>query len=423
MDTSGVKIGNQGGGGNLHSLGTHGQGSGCPSLNAAPKISIIIPVYNVEKYLAKCLDSVLAQTFGDFEVLCVDHSSTDGSLAILQEYAGKDERIKIIPCVNTRGGPGQARNAGLDHVRGKYTYFLDSDDWIDPTLCEKAYYRLEQSGADVVFFSFHCVVEKGSITASQRPVSDLSRLVVSLTAPDYMGCRVVPWNRVIAAGFLRKIDFRFLEGMTSEDLFLHWVLMVHEPKTELILEQLVFHLVRDGSQIGQSQEYVANSSQAYSITKQYLQKIGKYEQYREELLLQKYDTFLWFYPKLRKLYKPKSIEWLRETMDDDEVHFLTKEKRLDKDQLIKLHHLLGYVDVTWIARMLYVIRLINKRVIRGCIIKPIEMLLKREKSLKPRLWLYEQRIDELNTLLAARDKEIVALRESLAHSQPRPKID
>ena len=117
-----------------------------------PKITIIIPVYNVEKYLLQCLDSVVGQTLQDIQILCVDHSSTDGSLAILEEFAAKDSRIEIIHSKNTGGGPGQARNAGLAHVKGRYIQFVDSDDWLDPTLCEKAYCRLEQSGADIMFF-------------------------------------------------------------------------------------------------------------------------------------------------------------------------------------------------------------------------------------------------------------------------------
>ena len=269
-----------------------------------PKISVIIPVYNVEKYLAKCLDSVIAQTFGDIEVLCVDHSSTDGSLAILQEYASRDNRIKIIPCVNTRGGPGQARNAGLEHAQGKYTYFLDSDDWIDPTLCEKAYNRLEQSGADVVFFVWHEVNENvKTVECRYSP----PRFKLSLTNPDFFHILPVPWNRMTKTGFLRKIDFRFPEGILPEDNFLHWALLVHEPKTEVILEKLYFYLRRDDSQTGQRGEYIAKHSQVYTAIKQYLQKIGKYEQYREKLLVKKYRTFIGYLHLIRRDYMAKHV--------------------------------------------------------------------------------------------------------------------
>ncbi|GEM_PF-204277 len=375
----------------------------------SPKISIIIPVYNVEKYLAKCLDSVLAQTFGDFEVLCVDHSSTDGSLAILQEYADKDERIKIIPCVNTSGGPGQARNAGLAHVQGKYTYFLDSDDWIDPTLCEKVYYRLESSGADVVFFFQHVIEEeKQKNRPREASKHDLRRwLVPSLREVCHFQFPIVPWNRVIRSDFLRKIDFRFPEEMIPEDYFCHWYLLLHEPKTEVVAEKLYFHLIRDGSQQGQLGEYVARSCQADALLKKYLQKVEKYELYREKFLVDKYKTFVALFPRLQKTYKTKVIQWLHETIDEDEIHFLKNEKSLDILTRKKILVLLRGNHVVWLT--IDTISTIN-RVIRRFIIKPVETLIKLRKSTAEINLLFERRIDELNQLIAERDKEIVELK-------------
>ena len=95
------------------------------------RFSIIIPVYNVESYLRQCLDSVLAQTFGDWEAICVNDGSTDGSAAILEEYATKNERFKVITQAN--GGLSAARNAGIKDAQGEYVLFLDSDDWLEPT--------------------------------------------------------------------------------------------------------------------------------------------------------------------------------------------------------------------------------------------------------------------------------------------------
>lgn len=101
------------------------------------KVTIIIPVYNVEKYLEKCLNSVICQTLKDIEIICVNDGSTDNSQQILKEYAQKDERIKIVDKKN--GGLSSARNAGLDAATGEYCYFLDSDDWIELNTLEKLY--------------------------------------------------------------------------------------------------------------------------------------------------------------------------------------------------------------------------------------------------------------------------------------------
>src|SRR5690606_27273688 len=93
-----------------------------------PKVSVIIPVYNAEKYLRECIDSVLAQTFDDFELLLINDGSTDGSGKICDEYAQKDARVKVFHKEN--GGVSSARNLGLDNAKGEWITFIDSDDWI-----------------------------------------------------------------------------------------------------------------------------------------------------------------------------------------------------------------------------------------------------------------------------------------------------
>ena len=115
-----------------------------------PLVSVIIPVYNVEQYLRQCLDSVVNQTLKDIEIICVNDSSTDNSLAILNEYAARDSRIKVITQPN--GGAGAARNNGLSASTGKYLTFLDSDDFFEPDMLELAYEKAEEDKADFVVF-------------------------------------------------------------------------------------------------------------------------------------------------------------------------------------------------------------------------------------------------------------------------------
>lgn len=115
-----------------------------------PLVSVIIPVYNVEQYLRQCLDSVVNQTLKDIEIICVNDSSTDNSLAILNEYVARDSRIKVITQPN--GGAGAARNNGLSASTGKYLSFLDSDDFFEPDMLELAYEKAEEDKADFVVF-------------------------------------------------------------------------------------------------------------------------------------------------------------------------------------------------------------------------------------------------------------------------------
>lgn len=115
-----------------------------------PKFSIIIPVYNVQNYLSKCLDSVIGQTMLDIEIICVDDGSKDESAVILEKYAQIDDRIKIIKKEN--GGLSSARNAGLKTAQGEYICFLDSDDYFESNLCERIYREVLEHRPDIIVF-------------------------------------------------------------------------------------------------------------------------------------------------------------------------------------------------------------------------------------------------------------------------------
>lgn len=117
-----------------------------------PNVSIIIPIYNAEDYLAEAIDSVLRQTCHDFELLLIDDRSTDYSLKICEEYRAKDDRITVLENHSEKHGPGPARNIGLEHAVGTYIYFMDADDWIEPNLLEQALNRIQEDGSDLVCF-------------------------------------------------------------------------------------------------------------------------------------------------------------------------------------------------------------------------------------------------------------------------------
>lgn len=125
------------------------------------ELSIIVPVYNVEAYLRQCLDSILAQTFEDIEVIAVDDGSTDHSGKICDEYAANDCRILVIHKEN--GGLADARNAGLDAASGKYIAFVDSDDWIQPKMFETLLKRQEETEADITACTMHFFSDDGKI--------------------------------------------------------------------------------------------------------------------------------------------------------------------------------------------------------------------------------------------------------------------
>ena len=116
------------------------------------KVSVIMPVYNTEKYLGKAIESVLSQTYTDYELLLIDDKSTDNSKEICREYSKKDSRVTLLENNSECHGPGPTRNIGLDYATGDYVYFMDADDWIDQELLECTVNRMKETNAELVEF-------------------------------------------------------------------------------------------------------------------------------------------------------------------------------------------------------------------------------------------------------------------------------
>ncbi|EUJ48383.1 glycosyltransferase family 2 protein [Paenilisteria rocourtiae] len=167
---------------------------------AFAKVSIIIPVYNIEKYIARCLDSVVAQTYPHFEVLVVDDGSTDQSGAVIEQYLHEDERIQWIRKAN--GGQASARNLALQKASGDYILMVDGDDAILPNLLENCVSKLNQ-GADIVLFDYMTLSKKGQ----QQYISVGTSAISAGTAP---------WNKMYRTTLWQ--DTFFPEGCWYEDL-------------------------------------------------------------------------------------------------------------------------------------------------------------------------------------------------------------
>ena len=143
-----------------------------------PLVSVLIPVYNVEKYLSRCLDSLINQTLTDIEIICVNDGSTDGSLKILKQYQEKDNRIVIVDKKN--GGLPSARNAGLDRARGQYVGFVDSDDYVEPSMFETLYKTAKKKNSEVVICGAQIFPRLrgqrlGSINVCRRNITIMTR--------------------------------------------------------------------------------------------------------------------------------------------------------------------------------------------------------------------------------------------------------
>ena len=140
-------------------------------------ISVIVPVYNAEKYLVQCLDSLVQQTYNDLEIITVNDCSNDNSLNILREYATRDKRIKVID-LPVNSGVSFARNTGIAAASGEWISFVDSDDWVDLVRYEKLYTYAEQENADAVLDGFRYIGIDGTVLFSREQTVSSSSLFI-----------------------------------------------------------------------------------------------------------------------------------------------------------------------------------------------------------------------------------------------------
>lgn len=208
------------------------------------KISIIIPVYNVEKYLRECLDSAINQTFKDIEIICINDGSTDSSSDILKEYEQKDNRLKVIS--QTNKGVSTARNVGIQNANGEYIMFVDSDDWLAKEACEKAYCTAQKSDCEMLLFS-HNKFNNQSCTSDSK-LQDLyielqdkcTTFEKSLEHIVFSPCE--PWGKLYKTEFLKKNNLRFRTNIQfGEDRIFYFQACIYAKSISVLYEHLYYY--------------------------------------------------------------------------------------------------------------------------------------------------------------------------------------
>lgn len=220
-----------------------------------PKVSVIVPVYNVEKYLRECLGSVINQTLREVEIICVNDGSWDNSLQIIEEYAEKDNRITVISQQNA--GPSIARNTALSIAAGKYIYMLDSDDLIESNTLESLYECAEQESLDILFFDAKALYMSDCLRHTHGNYNtyyrrkdnyhtDLGSQVFEdlVTEKEY---RASPVLQFVRREHLEQHRIRFLDGIIHEDNLFTFLNIMQAERVALINEPYYIRRVRDDS--------------------------------------------------------------------------------------------------------------------------------------------------------------------------------
>ncbi len=200
-------------------------------MNKQPAVSVIVPVYDAENYLYRCVDSLLAQTFPDFEILLVDDGSPDRSGEICDAYAMKDSRVRVFHKEN--GGVSSARQCGIDNAQGEYTIHADPDDWVEPDMLEALYKKAKETNADMVICDFYEEFGEKQRYVKQRPLELNNRSI----GKDILFQRLHSslCNKIVLRSCYKKYDVHFPKG---QDLCEDMIVMINILRNNLKISYL-----------------------------------------------------------------------------------------------------------------------------------------------------------------------------------------
>ena len=281
------------------------------------EISIIVPVYQVEKYIRQCIDSILAQTFTDYELILVDDGSKDNSGKICDEYAEKDKRIRVIHKEND--GLSDARNKGLDNASGNYFMFVDGDDYIAPNMAECLYKKISEAKADIAACNYRYIFEsdgeKDFATENKAEVLNANEIFYNRKNERNYGFWTVAWNKLYKREKFKSLRFRF--GKYHEDEF--WANDIYQMdiKAVTVSESLYYYRQRGNSIMGNK-----NIRKCFDVIEAFEERINVYLK-EEKYSDQAYKVLVY------------SLEHLNESKkliknEEDKEQFIDKERKIKK---------------------------------------------------------------------------------------------
>ena len=237
-----------------------------------PKVSVIIPVYNVEEYLRECLDSVVNQTLKEIEIICVDDGSTDNSLEILKEYAKKDNRITVIAQQNLHAGV--ARNAGLAVAKGEYVHFLDSDDWIEKETYSKLYVLVSEKKCNIIKFRSFCYdnTKKKIVNSYFTNMGAIGekyfdkKIIVKDNIEIVVNISDAPWSGMYKTSFIQKNNIKFDNLLCANDTSFYYRCVMANNELYLSSKRFVYYRINNNSSlIGQRVYHFNCQLEQYAI--------------------------------------------------------------------------------------------------------------------------------------------------------------
>lgn len=215
------------------------------------KVSIVVPVYNVESYLPECIESLINQSYQDIEIILVDDSSTDDSLAICRIYEKKDRRIRVYHKDN--GGAASARNYGLDRVNGEFICLVDSDDFVSQDYVSKLLERLKSTGSDIAVCSYVQLYKNAKVKNPYTyPVTTMSQIEYLERFLSDWTCGIA-WNKMFKYELIEGI--RYTEGHKIDDEFFTYLAVMNCKQVSIFSEELYYYRMRASSVMSNAEKY------------------------------------------------------------------------------------------------------------------------------------------------------------------------
>lgn len=256
------------------------------------KISVIVPLYNTEDYVGEALDSVLRQTMPDFEVIVINDGSTDNGLAVVEEMARQDSRVRVFSQANQ--GLSISRNVGIGHARGEFIYFFDSDDLLEPRAFEILYNECVENALDFVFFDADSFVDRGCSLKEIDYERNIELEAKVCKGPDVLmkllkenSYRAPVWMNLIRASFLRKAGLDFYPKIIHEDELFTVKLFLNADRVGYMPYILIHRRMRLNSIMTQNITW-KNIHGYTAVVRELMSYRGRVDKYRQKII----DVFL-----------------------------------------------------------------------------------------------------------------------------------
>lgn len=248
------------------------------------KVSVVIAAYNIEKYIERCINSILNQSLNDIEIIIVNDGSTDGTLKLVKEFSKNDSRVIVIDKENS--GTIEARKVGFYRAKGKYILFVDGDDWIEKGTLEKLYFKAENEECDIImfnaFWSYDDKKEAKSMISKENKDDLLKGILLTKVVPSM-------WGKFIRRKFIIENNIEFPNNMTyAEDLATVSAWFMNNPKVSFLEENLYNYYQREGSITKVETDKILEVDKARQFIKEQLEKKQMYKKYKDEFNYMEY---------------------------------------------------------------------------------------------------------------------------------------